>query len=72
VAILPPLFPGLRESKNGFRYPLRNKDLEKWGQTPFFHSTPAVPGRLRIVEASRTVSADSIDVSALERYLDAA
>jgi len=27
---------------------------------------------LRIVEASRTVSADSIDVSALDRYLDAA
>jgi len=29
-------------------------------------------GRLRIVEASRTVSADSIDVSALDRYLEAA
>ena len=28
--------------------------------------------RLRIVEASRTVSADSIDVSAIDRYLDAA
>jgi hypothetical protein len=28
--------------------------------------------RLRIVEASRTVSADSIDVSSLDRYLDAA
>jgi len=27
---------------------------------------------LRIVEASRTVSADSIDVSALDRYLEAA
>jgi hypothetical protein len=28
--------------------------------------------RLRIVEASPRVSADSIDVSALDRYLDAA
>ena len=28
--------------------------------------------RLRIVEASRTVSADSIDVSAIDRYLEAA
>ena len=28
--------------------------------------------RLQILEASRTVSADSIDVSALDRYLDAA
>jgi hypothetical protein len=29
-------------------------------------------GRLRIVEASRTVSAGSIDVSMLDRYLEAA
>jgi len=28
--------------------------------------------RLRIVEASRTVSADRIDVSAIDRYLEAA
>ena len=28
--------------------------------------------RLRTVEASRTVSADSINISALDRYLDAA